>query len=376
MKKFLACLLAAGMMLTLASCNPKEMVQDAVRDALGIRESSEESGGAQTSVAASSAASDTPPAPSGEYDEEFNIYIDGVDEWTPFPDSSGVVFSLSKKGVLDISDDGESVSFMGKQVGEAVITATLDDEEATALVRVRAREGGSGGWTLRIDEVTVLDVMSLASVTYDLDLTATHSGADMFGEYTGELAVEYAADLSGLRMFLELSGVKMDYETEGWFKNTSFRMELAPYSAEDEARFVDSLKDPNMTDEERAETNAYMESMFGDVGSGEKAFEAAEPVALWYDWAFHMTEGDMSAYVNMTSAMFSASASQDEKAQSAQGYADHILVGSFHESLSYENESPFPYQLEVYEGGEAVLTLRSPAESPIVVKFYGTLTQN
>jgi hypothetical protein len=378
MKKFLACLLAAGMMLSLASCSsPKQMVQNAVREALGAGASSEKGGGTAVSAAADrDDPDDADTANTDDYDATYTIYIDGADEWTPFPGSSGVAFAQSEESVLDVSDDGEKIAFTGKQVGESVIAATLDGKEAKALVRVRAREAGSG-WILRIDEVTVLDVMSLASVTYDIDLTATHDGADMFGEYTGELAVEYDADLSGLQAFLDMSGVDMDYETDGWFKNTAFRMELAPYSEEDETRFVDSLKDPTITDEERELTNSYMNSFFGGIGSGDKDFETSgKPVGLWYDWAFHMTEGDMSAYVNMTSAMFTASASQDEKAQTAQGYANHILAGSFHESLSYENESPFPYQIEVYEGGEAVLTLRSTAESPIVVKFYGTLTKN
>ena len=84
----------------------------------------------------------------------------------------------------------------------------------------------------------------------------------------------------------------------------------------------------------------------------------------------------MSAYVSMTNVMFNAYASQDATAQNAQGYANAILAGSFHESLSYADESPFPYQIAVYESGEAVLTLRNPTESPIVVKFYGTLTKS
>jgi hypothetical protein len=391
MKRLFSCLLAAMMMVSLVACSPKDMVQDAVKEALGAKTSSNGNGGAHTSAAANSSTSGSVSGETAannstsgsasteatdDYDAEYTIYLEDKDEWTPFPGSTGVVFVISEEGVLQVSDDGAKIAFTGKQVGESVITATLDGQEAKALVRVRAREGGSA-WMLRIDEVTVLDVMSLAVVNYDIDLAATHNGADMFGEYTGEIAVEYSADLSGLQSFLNMSGMSMDYKTDGWFKNTAFRMELAPYSEENETRFVESLKDPTISDEERELTNSYMNSMLAGVGSGDKDFETSgKPIGLWYDWAFHMTEGDMSAYVNMTSAMFSASASQNETAQTAEGYAHHMLAGSFHESLSYENESPFPYQIEVYESGEAVLTLRSPAESPIVVKFYGTLTQN
>jgi hypothetical protein len=226
------------------------------------------------------------------------------------------------------------------------------------------------GYNLQINDVAVMNVMDLAVVNYDCKLTARHEGKNMFGEYTGELAMEYNADLSGLKDMMQMAGISMDYKTDGWFKNTEFKMELTEYTAEAETKFTDSLKDPNMTDEQRA----LSQSLIGDIGSGDKEFETANsPSGLWYDWAFHMTEGDMSAYVNMTSDMFNASASQDSKAQTAEGYAEHILAGSFHESLSYENESPFPYQIEAYESGDAVLTLRNPNESPVVVKFYGTI---
>ena len=389
MKKYLSLLPALALVLFLASCGVKEAVQGATRDVLTGVTGIESSGGGSSAGSGESKSGGgllggllggiggalgelTPDS----YDEDVTLYIGGTDVWQPFPGESGVSFTLSDEELLAVSDNGIAIEFTGKQTGECIITATLNGKTIRLLVRIRAAEGGTT-WTLRIDDATMMDMMGLAVVDYDIDLTATHIGPTMFGIYTGELGMVYDADLSGMQSLFAASGVDMSYSTDGWFKNTSFRMDLTAYNADDEQRFVDSLKDPNVTDAERELVNSYMGSMFDGVGSGEKPFETSNsPVGFWYDWALHMTEGDLSAYVNMNSAMFSASASQNATAQHADGYASAILVGSFQSSQSYADKSPFPYQIEVYESGEAVFTLRNPTESPIVVKFYGTITKS
>ncbi|MDR0964214.1 MAG: hypothetical protein LBM60_06335 [Clostridium sp.] len=327
MRKWMTLLLSVLMVFSLVACNPKELVQNAVSNAL--------SGGTNDDGTTADANTD----------------------------------HGSNKPSNKPSNNSDATTDNGSNTPS-------NDPGATTGNTSQPTTSGSG-WTLRIDEATVMDMMGLATVNYDCDLTATHVGDDMFGEYTGELAMEYSADLSGLQGLMQMAGMEMNYETDGWFKNTDFRIELTQYTAEDEEHFVDSLKDPTITDDERALTQSLLGGMLGSFGSGDKDFETSStPVGLWYDWAFHMTEGDMSSYVNMTSAMFTASASQNETAQTAEGYADHIFTGSYHESLSYENESPFPYQIEVYESGEAVLTMRNANESPVVDKFYGTITKN
>ena len=371
MKKYIPYLLVVMMLIFLGACGLKTAIQDKTLEVL------DNVTGLDLADTAASAAAST-SSTGGKYEKEFSIYIGDEGNWTPFSGETGVSFSLSNKKLLDVKDDGQTIKFTGKAGGECIITASLGTKKIQALVRVSARGSGGGTtWTLHFDEATVLDMMSLAVVDYDLELTATHTGADMFGLYTGEIGMEYSADLSGLQGFLAMSGVDMDYSADGWFKNTGFKMELMHYNLKDEEHFIDSLKDPNITDEERALVQSYTAAMFAGVGSGSKDFETEKtPVGLWYDWAFHMTEGDMSAYVNMNSAMFSASATQDKTAKTAEGYANAIFVGSIHESLSYADESPFPYQIVVYESGEAVFTLRNPTESPIVVKFYGTLKKS
>ncbi|MDO4567448.1 MAG: hypothetical protein Q4B99_00660 [Clostridia bacterium] len=105
MKQVWAILLAALMALSLAACG---------------------GGGADTPEGA-------------EYDAEFTIYVNGSDEWTPFEGKSGVAFDYSGS-VISMTSDATTVSFTGKQVGEAVITAAVEGEQSRALVRVRAME--------------------------------------------------------------------------------------------------------------------------------------------------------------------------------------------------------------------------------------------
>jgi len=76
--------------------------------------------------------------------KEFTIYVNGADEWTPFPGKSGVTFSNSDNGVLNVTNNGIKVEFVGKVVGESVITATHDGNEIKALVRVRAMAVAEG----------------------------------------------------------------------------------------------------------------------------------------------------------------------------------------------------------------------------------------
>ncbi|MDR0840487.1 MAG: hypothetical protein LBN26_03775, partial [Christensenellaceae bacterium] len=110
MKRLILTLLAAAMVFSLAACgivNP---------------------GGNEPSV------------PADGWAAEYTILIGGSDEWTPFAGKSGVIFANSDDKVIDVSDDGTTVEFTGKKVGESVITATFDGTESKAIVRVRATE--------------------------------------------------------------------------------------------------------------------------------------------------------------------------------------------------------------------------------------------
>ena len=135
MKRIWMLMMACALVLSLAACgggaesggvgpDPGDGGQTSSRPTDGLRGSSASTGG---------------------YDAEYTIYVNGSDEWTPFPGKIGVAFANSDDGVIATSNDGAKVDFTGKQVGESIITATLDGDESTALVRVRAMEQGEDG---------------------------------------------------------------------------------------------------------------------------------------------------------------------------------------------------------------------------------------
>lgn len=111
MRKWIALLLSALMLFSLTACDGG-------------------SGGGGTST-----------EPPDGYDAEFTIYVNGAEEWTPFPGKSDVTFAVSDDKVISCDESGSKISFTGKQVGESTITATLDGTESKALVKVREMEG-------------------------------------------------------------------------------------------------------------------------------------------------------------------------------------------------------------------------------------------
>lgn len=110
MRKWIALLLSALMLFSLTACDGG-------------------SGGGGTST-----------EPPDGYDAEFTIYVNGSEEWTPFPGKSNVTFAVSDDKVISCDESGSKISFTGKQVGESTITATLDGTECKALVKVREME--------------------------------------------------------------------------------------------------------------------------------------------------------------------------------------------------------------------------------------------
>ena len=78
----------------------------------------------------------------GGEDVEFTIYVFGKESWTPFTGKTGVTFTNSDNEVLSIKDNGTTVEFTGKEIGNSTITATLGEQMLKALVRVRGMEGG------------------------------------------------------------------------------------------------------------------------------------------------------------------------------------------------------------------------------------------
>lgn len=171
--------------------------------------------------------------------------------------------------------------------------------------------------------------MGLAVVDYEVDLTATHTGADMFGEYFGSMGVSYDANLDGMAMILEATGGSVDYDADGWFVNDNFRMSLMPYDEKLRQDFADSYQQSageELSPEEQAILDAYMGPLLEQLTPELKDFEKnSKPVAMWYDWAFHSTDGDLSSYLDLNRicmGTFSGTSAVDESGTHVTGSAD------------------------------------------------------
>jgi hypothetical protein len=239
-------------------------------------------------------------------------------------------------------------------------------------------------WTINISGVESLDVMGIAKVDYDLNFSASHVGKDMFGPYSGEMHMSYNANLDGLVQLMTLTGGSVDYDADGWFEDTDFIMNLHQYDDVIDESFEDSIGSTAAPEEDtdpeaQAIADEYLSSILGGIGSGDKQFELDNnPAGCWFDWTYHMTDGDMSGYLQMTNIAYgttSASGTVDASGVYTQGSATASipLVGTFSERYSETIETPFPYIIRVYETGEVVFELYSANGGPVTVKFYGTI---
>ena len=199
------------------------------------------------------------------------------------------------------------------------------------------------------------------------------------------LAMDFQAELSGLNSLMAaMGGSASTGSVDGWFRNDEFVMELLPYNPEREQGFIGSLDiklDENgQIVEETTDpyTDALMGSMLGEMGSGSEPFEQEQtPVSYWFDWDYHMTEGDMSQSYSVTGIMGIGSASGGMDASgthiSGSAIAHSPLGGVYTDRYDETFDAPFPYILRVYETGQVVFELHSASGGPVVIKFYGTI---
>ena len=126
MKKLFALLLALVLVLSLAACGGGngDKPPDGGNDSPGTSQQEQDE------------SAEDDPAPEG-IDAEYEIFVNGVEEWRPFPGKSGVTFSVSDTYVIACRETSSTISFTGKQVGSSTITATLDGVEKIATVKVK-----------------------------------------------------------------------------------------------------------------------------------------------------------------------------------------------------------------------------------------------
>jgi hypothetical protein len=329
MKRILAILLIAALAFSLTSCGVKEMVREKVREVLDAATGNSTSADGNSSGGVRSGGSGTTP---------------GGD----------------KRPIASVNNPG---GYWNR----------LESEWENA-----PEEGYV--WTITIDSVETLDMMGLLSVSYDLRLSCSHVGPDMFGPYKGEMEMSYNADLDAVMELLTITGGSATYDADGWFMNDRFIMELCENDAQAEGYFIESLQPASdMSSDEQAIVDSYMNQFLGNVGSGTEQFEFDQaPSGNWFDWEFKMTDGDMSGYLNVTNIAYgttSGSGTVDASGVNTDGWAtaSHPLAGTFSERYSEKIETPFPYIIRVYETGQVVFELHSANGGPVTVKFYGAI---
>ena len=244
-------------------------------------------------------------------------------------------------------------------------------------------------WTITINDVDVIDVMGLCTATYNVNLSASHIGEDMFGVYFGEFGFDYSADMGGLSALLTLQGGSVEYDTDGWFKNDEFMFKLSPYELIDE-EVLEAIVNvgseyEGMSDDERAYMDALMAQIY-DLDNEEQFEKDSDAVAMWWAFDMPMTDGDMSGYFQMNGVLGGIVDGKGEVDSSGKNvaadvrvafglYANGSMIGKFDERYSETDtfENPIPYTIKVYPDNNVVMTLYSSTGGPVTTKCYGTI---
>jgi hypothetical protein len=236
-------------------------------------------------------------------------------------------------------------------------------------------------WTITVNDTATIDVMGLATANYNVRLSCSHVGPDMFGVYAGEFGFDYNADLSGLSALLTATGGSVDYDADGWFLNDRFLVSLEGYEAQSEQDFRDTLpKDENqMSAEEQALLEAYAGPVLDQIRGKDRDFEkAGSPLALGMDWDVHMTDGDLSGYFEANNIVMGTTSAKSEVNAAgdhvdAEGAAVIPLVGIMTERYSEDVKNALPYTVKIYDGNNVVVTFYNTNGSDITVRCYGTI---
>ena len=252
-------------------------------------------------------------------------------------------------------------------------------------------------WTVQVFGTSSVTVGGLASVEYTLDLNCSHVGETLYGAYTGTMSFKVDGNITGVKGLLALIGMSSQSDVSGWFKNDRFVMELKPFSPAAEEEFASpfetdsTLEAPAATGnqtQDAANQAAYqaINNMLSGIfkttsqdndASGKDNTFGRFPAALWYDWDFHMTEGDMGMFLKVNGGMpfWHAKGYSEVRASGEQLDADmtmHTVFGqSFAERYTEPIYNPFPYAIRVYPNNRVRFRLYNSKGGPLTVDWYG-----
>ncbi len=292
---------------------------------------------------------------------------------------------------IDGGSFGDTISSLlpGKKKGDKPSLAEVSsyDERLEEQWQNTSEDGYI--WTITIHDVDEIDVMGLCTASYNVNLSASHIGDDMYGSYFGEFDFDYSAEMGGLTSLLTLMGGSVDYDTDGWFKNDQFTFSLSEYDAAEEEHLIDVLTTnseyANMSDTERVYYDSLMSQVY-DLDNNEAFEKESSPLAMWWDYNMPMTEGDMSGYFQMNGVlggMVDGGSEVDSSGKVATAdvrvafgiYGEGALLYKFDERYKTveEFENPIPYTLKVYPNNQVVATFYNSVGSPVTTKCYGTI---
>ncbi len=258
-------------------------------------------------------------------------------------------------------------------------------------------------WTIDMGGTATLKLIGFAGVDYTLRLNCSHVGPSMFGVYRGSLSMDVKGDIGGVKLMMALLGLRSDEDVSGWFRNDAFVMKIKPYSKEDEESFFESF---DRTSDERAQNapeptgdpvkdaaaqaayeaaNGLVDAITGMIGSEQQTetlrpYEGKKPMGLWYDWDFHMTEGDMGMYLKLNggNGLFFASG-KGEVGASGKSNEGSMRVTSFlgqrfEDRYDEPIDSPFPYTVRLYPDASVLFTLYNAKGGGVSVAWAGRVT--
>ena len=236
-------------------------------------------------------------------------------------------------------------------------------------------------WTMLIDGTSHVKALGLADVEYNLKLNCSHVGETPFGVYRGEMAFDFKGDCSGAYAILAMLGFSTQDDLEGWFKNDSFVMKLKPYEENDEAEFIQTFDTSNdEASEKEAAGKEFMNALVSALVTGGETDER-KPSGLWYDWSFHMSEGDMGTYLKLNGGIlpfYSANSSgvtnKEGTSLDVDATTSSIFVGTISQRYNEPIDSPFPYTIKVFDNKDVLFTLYNAKGGPVTVTWRGTLS--
>ena len=233
-------------------------------------------------------------------------------------------------------------------------------------------------WTCTIQEAKVLDIAGVTT-NYAVNVSATHIGPSLDGEYAGSFDIEYDCNLGIMELILEQYIGSVTYDLDGFMKTNQLKFHVLSTDEEsynnDLNAFVNSFGTP-MSDREKAIFDKAI-TRFGNYNPKTLEYENQVPTHFWWDWTIPSTEGDMQDFFSLSSLARGAIETYANKGQGTPSQFNVVrpILDSYH-TYDYSVSASIPYTISVYNNNNVVMCFYSPDGGPLTIKFYGTIERS